>query len=216
VSLWRECLSTCACPIVTGQVLEALRERHELKENARVHDGFRRLLTAANVVVRGRSKDEVRVLQRERAKERKAHDKVIVASTVMRKRKTEDADRKMLAMAPPPDPLLCIDDGEHSDSRETTRAHADDDNHNHNESVAASSSHDDARQQNGDTVAVPRLAPLSAALEPTADEAAAAARCVCVCVCVRARVCACVCVCACVRVCACVYTRARCELSTLS
>lgn len=109
---------------------------------------------------------QVRVLQRDRAKERKAYDKVIVASTVMRKRKTEDADRKMIALAPPPDPLLCIDDDGSS------AAHADEtDGSGENHTL-----HDrDAGTDMDSVTPTLRPPPLSAALEPSAAEIAAAA-----------------------------------------
>lgn len=49
-------------------------------------------------------------MKRERARQRKHHDKEVVASTVMRKKKTRDTDRKMLGLVPPPDPMLCLDE----------------------------------------------------------------------------------------------------------
>lgn len=108
----------------------------------------------------------MRVLQRDRAKERKAYDKVIVASTVMRKRKTEDADRKMLALAPPPDPLLCIDD-DGSSAAQIDETEGSEESH---------APHDRDAQVDADSVSpAQQPPPLSAALEPSAAEIAAAA-----------------------------------------
>eukprot|EP00038_Savillea_parva_P003919 m.132010 g.132010 ORF g.132010 m.132010 type:complete len:717 (+) comp11322_c0_seq6:135-2285(+) len=107
-SQWREYFTEADLDTAI-KVMEALRDCHELKENATSHEGFRRLLKAATTVVKGKSKEESRDSKRQRSRQRKVHDKQVVASTVMRQRKTRDTDRKMLGMMLPPDPLLCLD-----------------------------------------------------------------------------------------------------------
>jgi hypothetical protein len=106
------------------QVLEAMRENHELKENAKTHPGFKRLLSAAVVIVKGRGKEEGKDLKKQRTRHRKAHDKQIVASTVMRKRKTRDTDRKMFGLVPPPDPLMCLDQPDAEPDPDSDPSHA--------------------------------------------------------------------------------------------
>ena len=91
------------------KVFETIRQHRELKENANTHDGFKRLMKAASVAIKGRGKQETKAARKQRKKEVKSHDKQILLSTTMRHNKLSALDRKMLKLTPGPDPSLALE-----------------------------------------------------------------------------------------------------------
>ena len=91
------------------KVFEAIRQHRELKENSSTHDGFKRLMKAASIAIKGRGKQETKAARKQRKKEVRSHDKQILLATTMRHNKLSALDRKMLKLTPGPDPSLALE-----------------------------------------------------------------------------------------------------------